>query len=60
MIYIVDLDDTLVSSTNLNNDAYNYALNEFNLGLIKTEKRITRDSLKIDNKELKKEIIQLK
>ena len=29
MIYVVDLDDTLVSSTILNNDSYNFALESY-------------------------------
>lgn len=29
MKYIFDLDDTLIQSTALNNDAYNYALEKF-------------------------------
>ncbi len=60
MIYIVDLDDTIVSSTNLNNDAYNFALEQYNFDRLITNERITRDKLSfIDNKTLKN-IIQLK
>ncbi|MCL2630405.1 MAG: hypothetical protein FWD49_02630 [Firmicutes bacterium] len=42
---IVDLDDTLVASTKLNNDAYNYALEKLGFAEIKTSGRITRKSL---------------
>ncbi len=28
MVYVVDLDDTLVLTKNLNNDAYNFALEQ--------------------------------
>ena len=43
MKLVVDLDDTLVSSTQLNNDAYNFALEEFGYDRIVTDKRITRE-----------------
>ncbi len=46
MVYVVDLDDTLVLTKNLNNDAYNYALEQNGQKRIKTAKRITRDNLK--------------
>ena len=46
MVYVVDLDDTLVLTKNLNNDAYNYALEKHGQKRIKTSKRITRDNLK--------------
>ena len=45
MKFVVDLDDTLVSSTQLNNDAYNFALEEFGYNRIITDKRITRERL---------------
>lgn len=45
MKFTVDLDDTLVSSTQLNNDAYNFALEEFGYDRIVTDKRITRERL---------------
>ena len=60
MIYVVDLDDTLVSSTILNNDSYNFALEQHNFNRIITTERITREKLNfIDNHSLK-DIIQLK
>jgi FMN phosphatase YigB (HAD superfamily) len=46
LVYVVDLDDTLVLTKNLNNDAYNYALEQNGQKRIKTAKRITRDNLK--------------
>ena len=46
MVYVVDLDDTLVFTKNLNNDAYNYALEKNGQKRIKTTKRLTRDNLK--------------
>ena len=45
MVYVVDLDDTLVSTKNLNNDAYNYALEQNGQSRIKTSKRLTRENL---------------
>ena len=45
MVYVVDLDDTLVLTKNLNNDAYNYALEKHGQKRIKTAKRLTRDNL---------------
>ncbi|MEG1751509.1 MAG: hypothetical protein RR140_00125 [Clostridia bacterium] len=45
MKFIVDLDDTLVSSTTLNNDAYNFALEKHGYERIKTDERITRSKL---------------
>ena len=60
MIYIVDLDDTLVNSTTLNNDSYNFALEQYNFERLSTRTRITREKLKfIENKTLEN-IIQLK
>lgn len=60
MIYIVDLDDTLVSSTTLNNDSYNFALEQYNFERLSTKDRITREKLEfIDNRTLKN-VIQLK
>lgn len=46
MKLFVDLDDTLVSSTKLNNDAYNFALEKFKNFRIQTNERITREKLK--------------
>ena len=45
MVYVVDLDDTLVLTKNLNNDAYNFALEQNGQKRIKTAKRITRETL---------------
>ena len=45
MKYIFDLDDTLVSSAALNNDAYNYALEQYGYHRITTDERLTRDKL---------------
>lgn len=45
MKYIFDLDDTLVSSATLNNDAYNYALEKYGYRRITTNERLTRDKL---------------
>ena len=45
MVYVVDLDDTLVLTKNLNNDAYNFALEQNGKKRIKTNKRLTRENL---------------
>ncbi|MBR5439237.1 MAG: hypothetical protein IKV61_03350 [Clostridia bacterium] len=45
MVYVVDLDDTLVLTKNLNNDAYNFALEQNGQSRIKTKKRLTREAL---------------
>ncbi|MGN1098996.1 MAG: hypothetical protein ACI4S9_01500 [Christensenellales bacterium] len=45
MKYFIDLDDALVNSTTLNNDAYNFALERFGYGRIITNGRITRELL---------------
>ena len=45
MVYVVDLDDTLVLTKNLNNDAYNFALEKQGQSRIKTNKRLTRENL---------------
>ena len=60
MIYIVDLDDTLVSSTTLNNDAYNFALEQYNFDRIITNERITREKLNNINPIILKDIIKSK
>ena len=44
MVYVVDLDDTLVLTKNLNNDAYNFALEKHGQSRIKTNKRLTREN----------------
>lgn len=46
MKYIFDLDDTLISSTALNNDAYNYALEKYGYPRFNTNGRLTRDRFK--------------
>ena len=45
MVYVVDLDDTLVLTKNLNNDAYNFALEQNGQRRIKTNNRLTREIL---------------
>ena len=45
MVYVVDLDDTLVLTKNLNNDAYNFALEKNGQKRIRTAKRLTRENL---------------
>ena len=52
MYYFIDLDDTLVNTTPLNNDAYNYALEKYGYQRINTNQRITRGNLKIKPLEL--------
>lgn len=60
MICVVDLDDTLVCSTTLNNDSYNFALEQFGFDRLIINERITRERLDfIDNITLKN-VIQLK
>ena len=54
MYYFIDLDDTLVNTTPLNNDAYNYALEKYGYQRLNTEQRITRENLKIKPSELSK------
>ena len=54
MVYVVDLDDTLVLTKNLNNDAYNFALEQNGQKRIKTAKRLTRENL---NASLSKKLI---
>ena len=45
MVYVVDLDDTLVLTKNLNNDAYNFALEQNGQKRIRTTKRLTKENL---------------
>ena len=45
MVCVVDLDDTLVLTKNLNNDAYNFALEQNGQKRIKASKRLTRENL---------------
>ena len=47
MVYVVDLDDTLVLTKNLNNDAYNFALEQNGQKRIRTAKRLTRENLNV-------------
>ncbi len=59
MVLIVDLDDTLVSSTKLNNDAYNFALEKYGYDRLKTAGRITREKLKwLDNQKLSDIVVE--
>ena len=58
MYYFIDLDDTLVNTTPLNNDAYNYALEKYGYPRINSDKRITRGNLKIKPSELSKIIYE--
>lgn len=44
MVYVVGLDDTLVLTKNLNNDAYNFALEQNGQRRIKTNNRLTREN----------------
>lgn len=55
--YVFDLDDTLVATTALNNDAYNYALEKHGYSRITTRHRITRKELNYIPKEKLNEII---
>ena len=45
MVYVVDLDDTLVLTKKLNNDAYNFALEQNGQKRIRTATRLTRENL---------------
>jgi len=60
MKYIFDLDETLIQSTTLNNDAYNYALEKFGYQRINTSERITREKLNFIPVELLRKIIKEK
>lgn len=60
MKYFIDLDDTLLFTTALNNDAYNYALEKFGYPRIDTSSRITRSNLGFVNIEHINSIINLK
>lgn len=59
MKYVIDLDDTLINSSSLNNDAYNYALEQNGFNRILTVDRITRKNLSNLNCNAKK-IIRIK
>ena len=53
MVYVVDLDDTLVLTKNLNNDAYNFALEQNGQRRIKTNNRLTRENFgETDSKKI--------
>lgn len=58
MKFFIDLDDTLINSTILNNDAYNFALESCGFKRVVTNSRITRE--KLSNYKKLNEIIQLK
>ena len=61
--YIFDLDNTLVYTDELNNEAYNYALKVLNKDTIDIDSRITREIvfLKIKlNEDEKKTILKIK
>ena len=45
MVFVVDLDDTLVFTKHLNNDAYNFALEKSGQKRFSSNKRITREDL---------------
>ena len=60
MKLLIDLDDTLVNTTSLNNDAYSYALEKFGFNRINKNDRITRDILNVSDKNLLECIIQEK
>lgn len=48
---MADLDDTLVSTTKLNNDAYNFALETLNYKTIISNNRLTRENFNFLSKE---------
>lgn len=60
MKYVFDLDETLIQSTNLNNDAYNYALEKFGYPRIITSERLTREKLNFIPSTLLQKIIKEK
>lgn len=59
MKVIVDLDDTLVATSELNNDAYNFALEYNGYSRIKNLNRINRSLIDVERSKLQN-IIQLK
>lgn len=60
MNLVVDLDDTLVFTTTLNNDAYNFALEKYGYHRLNCQNRITRKNLfNVKHEDLQK-IIQTK
>lgn len=60
MKYVFDLDETLIQSSTLNNDAYNYALEKFGYPRIITSERITREKLNFISLGLLRKIIKEK
>lgn len=60
MKYIFDLDETLIQSTTLNNDAYNYALEKFGYPRTNTSERLTREKLNFIPSTLLQKIIKEK
>ncbi len=60
MTLFVDLDDTLVGTTELNNDAYNFALEANSFNRIETQDRITRKLLSSIEVEKQDEILKIK
>ena len=60
MNLVVDLDDTLVYTTFLNNDAYNFALEKYGYPRLDCKGRITRKSLSNVKHEDLQKIIQTK
>lgn len=62
--HVFDLDNTLIYTDSLNNDSYNYALNQLGLASINDYKRITRNIVFSKYQDLnnvqKNEIIALK
>ena len=60
MKYLINLDETLVDTTTLNNDAYNYALEKFGFDRIITTNRITRDNIFTPDIKTHNQIVELK
>lgn len=60
MKYIFDLDETLIKSSTLNNDAYNYALEKFGYPRIITSDRLTREKFNFIPSTLLQKIIKEK
>ncbi len=59
MKVIVDMDDTLVATRDLNNDSYNYALEYYGYPRISNVLRINRNIIDVDKNKLEK-IIEIK
>ena len=57
MKYIVDLDNTLVYTDNLNSESYNYALKAMGYHPIRTKNRITRETILKKYSSVSKEIM---